>query len=367
MEEILLTDLTTKDVLHLPFLPQEVNAEYGQLMETHNVIKLGEVGRTNGTKLTTISWEGIVLDASMAKLGVGEYEYYLDQFEMDSWFRTMLEEDRIVRVMFTGSNINLDCHLTSYSSKQSKGPILFTYSVSFTEHREVSLQLEDATDIMSNNCFYNLKVKDHGWGHECVMGEITGTSGQCLATEEFTMRVTLDGVKAEYQVHVSNDGWIPLTEDNHPAGRAPEKLEAIKIRLTGPNSGLYDVWYRVHVQDRWWMEWHKNWEEAGTTGLNLRLEAIQILVIPKGSFYKYDRYLPIAYDFINYPMDCMNREGWPGVNGGHVYQIIDNDTLWNIAADFYQDGTRWKEIYEANRNVLSDPLNLITGTAIFIP
>lgn len=369
MEILSLEILETGDYRELSILPQEVNQDFGTVQESNNYLKLGEVINNNGTRCETLEWEGMILKEVQNYVGITNLDQFISPEDFDEYFRKALKENYTFRIMLTGSNVHGDYKLASYHSRWVGGPIRLMYSVSFTEYRVPQITIEESAEELKNNCYYNLKVKDHGWGKEAVMGEITGTSGQCLATEEFTMRTNLEGVKAEYQVHVSNAGWIPITEDNHPAGRAPEMLEAIKIRLTGENSGMYDVYYRVHVQNEYWMEWHKNWEEAGTTGRHLRLEAIQILIVPKGTFYKYDQYLPIADDHITYAQDCMTRVGKQNPNGSHFYQIIPNDTLWNIAADFYGDGTLWEKIYEANRkrNPLFEAHNLIVGEKIFIP
>ena len=44
----------------------------------------------------------------------------------------------------------------------------------------------------------------------------------------------------------------------------------------------YDVYYRVHVQNYGWLAWTKNGQNAGTIGKGLRLESLQVVLIPKG-------------------------------------------------------------------------------------
>ena len=46
---------------------------------------------------------------------------------------------------------------------------------------------------------------------------------------------------------------------------------------------MYDIYYRVHVPYRGWLGWAKNGEIAGSIGLALRTEAIQIKLVIKGS------------------------------------------------------------------------------------
>lgn len=54
------------------------------------------------------------------------------------------------------------------------------------------------------------------------------------------------------------------------------------------------------------------------------------------------------------------------VNQNQVtHTITAGDTLWAIAADKYQDGTKWTKIAAANPGI--NPNNLQTGTTIIIP
>ena len=75
--------------------------------------------------------------------------------------------------------------------------------------------------------------------------------------------------------------WKKNGERSGTAGRS-YRLEAIKIRLTGPVSEKYDIYYRVHAQNIGWMSWAKNGAEAGTAGHAFRLEGIQIVLVRKG-------------------------------------------------------------------------------------
>lgn len=45
----------------------------------------------------------------------------------------------------------------------------------------------------------------------------------------------------------------------------------------------------------------------------------------------------------------------------------DGGSLWGIAKHFYDDGTRWSEIYEANTNVIKNPDRIRNGMVIVIP
>ncbi len=49
------------------------------------------------------------------------------------------------------------------------------------------------------------------------------------------------------------------------------------------------------------------------------------------------------------------------------YTIKKGDTLWAIAEDFYQDGSKYPQIVEANLEVIKDPDLIYPGQAIRIP
>ena len=58
-------------------------------------------------------------------------------------------------------------------------------------------------------------------------------------------------------------------------------MEALEIKLTGDYAESYDVVYRAHCEDMGWTGWVKNGQTAGTTGQSLRMEAVEIKLVPK--------------------------------------------------------------------------------------
>ncbi len=56
----------------------------------------------------------------------------------------------------------------------------------------------------------------------------------------------------------------------------------------------------------------------------------------------------------------------PEPNEESTYTIQKGDTLWSIAESHYGDGSRWKDILEANPEI-EDPKNLREGQEIVLP
>jgi nucleoid-associated protein YgaU len=49
------------------------------------------------------------------------------------------------------------------------------------------------------------------------------------------------------------------------------------------------------------------------------------------------------------------------------YEIQKGDTLWRVADIYYKDGSRYSEIFEANREVIKDADKIYPGQMIRIP
>ena len=62
-----------------------------------------------------------------------------------------------------------------------------------------------------------------------------------------------------------------------------QRVEAVKVNLTGELSVKYDIYYRVHVANYGWLSWTKNGETAGSTGFGCAIEGIEIKLYPKDS------------------------------------------------------------------------------------
>lgn len=97
---------------------------------------------------------------------------------------------------------------------------------------------------------------------------IISSNNKVIATTDIKENIT-------YQTHVQYQGWQNYVEEGNISGTTGQelRLEAIKINNLNTN---FTLKYRVHVQYEGWQNWKKQGELAGTEGQALRLEAIQI-------------------------------------------------------------------------------------------
>lgn len=52
---------------------------------------------------------------------------------------------------------------------------------------------------------------------------------------------------------------------------------------------------------------------------------------------------------------------------GRTYQTVEGDNLWNIAVRFYDDGTKYQAIFDANRDKISNPSVIQPNMVLRIP
>ncbi len=132
---------------------------------------------------------------------------------------------------------------------------------------------------------YTGYVQSSGWQDYVSNGDISGTTGQSKRLEGIKIELNKKIITGSitYSTHVSNIGWTSYVSDGAQSGSIGRKIEAIKIKLTGDIAEYYDVYYRVHVSNIGWMGWTSNDSAAGTTGAGRSVEAIQIILVEKGS------------------------------------------------------------------------------------
>lgn len=157
-----------------------------------------------------------------------------------------------------------------------------------------------------------------------------GTRGEGLRLEGLYIELTGDlpaGAGISYQVHVQNKGWMDPVQNGVLAGTTAKglRIEAVRINLIGLDG--YDVYYRGHVQNRgnipyenneW--GWVKNGADLGTTGENLRLEAIQIKIVKTTN--------DVALgDSIAYGMSATPGSGYVDLFYNHLNSLAGNEDL----------------------------------------
>jgi uncharacterized protein YjdB len=80
-----------------------------------------------------------------------------------------------------------------------------------------------------------------------------------------------------YEAHIENIGWTGWQTWDQIAGTTGQNLRIEALRSYSTTSG-YQIWYRAHVQDIGWLSWVSNGSIAGTVAQERRLEAFQMYI-----------------------------------------------------------------------------------------
>lgn len=141
--------------------------------------------------------------------------------------------------------------------------------------------------IRASEIRYKSYIRNNGWQNYVYENSISGTTGKGIKIEAFQLELTLKQYSGgiEYRSHIQNIGWENTWESEGEVSGTPGSglnIEAIQIKLTGEMAEKYDIYYRVHSQNKGWLGWAKNGESAGTSGYGYRIEAYQIVLVDKG-------------------------------------------------------------------------------------
>jgi len=149
---------------------------------------------------------------------------------------------------------------------------------------EIIVQPETST-IVDLGVEYEVFVEGYGWTPTSRNGFLAGTTGQSKRIEKVRIRlmgVNSKKINVEYNVHVQDHGWMGFVADGAETGVEGKRIEAIQIRLKGDDSPKYSIEFRSHSQNVGTQDWAKDGELSGTEGGCLRLEALAVLIVPKG-------------------------------------------------------------------------------------
>ena len=132
---------------------------------------------------------------------------------------------------------------------------------------------------------YRAHVAGIGWQGSVSDGGTAGTTGQGRALEALSGSVSWYGhgsSSLEVRAHVSNLGWQGWASGTAGTTGRALAVEALQLRLSGEAASSYDVWYRVHCADYGWLGWARDGASAGTVGLAKAVQAVQVVLVPKG-------------------------------------------------------------------------------------
>ena len=134
---------------------------------------------------------------------------------------------------------------------------------------------------------YQTHIQSIGWQNVVENNGFSGTTGRGLRMECLRAKVAYSPYSGNvsYSSYIEGKGWENESKTNFQDSGTTGKslrIEAVKMNLTGELADYYDIYYRVHLRDYGWLGWAKNGEVAGNIGETFRIEAIEIKLLEKG-------------------------------------------------------------------------------------
>ncbi|MFZ2275599.1 MAG: hypothetical protein WAV68_01375 [Candidatus Nanogingivalis sp.] len=135
---------------------------------------------------------------------------------------------------------------------------------------------------------YSTHQSGMGWVQDGYLDGVAGTTGQSRSLESIKLdainSVAADGIGISCSALTNkSSSWIETKSISEVCGTTGQSnpLRNIKLALTGAGSDKYDIYYRVHVAYKGWLDWKKNSELAADENSTNNIEAISIKIEPK--------------------------------------------------------------------------------------
>lgn len=164
-----------------------------------------------------------------------------------------------------------------------------TDKIELLTHRKFELRPTEPLTVMQARLLQNQDIPILTVVHLEGLGDIAcndngwcGTKGEGRRLEGFTLsqRIPHPGLALTYRGHVEGSGDTPWVSEGQLCGTRGQskRLEGIEVRLQGPESEVYSVYYSVHISRIGDSEVMRDGQFAGTKGQARSLEALRVWV-----------------------------------------------------------------------------------------
>lgn len=151
--------------------------------------------------------------------------------------------------------------------------------INYVERQDIINSVKDYGTIKENptpGFNFQIDLSTLEDGNHTLKIELQDESGKIYQT--YTKTIVIDrGMHVKYRVHADTIGWQDWRTDGEMAGTSGRQLRVEALRINGINmpEGV-TISYQAHVENIGWQKWTSNGELAGTTGKSYRLEALRI-------------------------------------------------------------------------------------------
>jgi len=215
-EMVYITELDTGTRIALPLPPEAVKCKSDSKFITYNIINVGEVKLPNGEKLVKFSWSGRLPGASMRHMRMVSASDWRSPKEIQGIFSMWRRYGKKLRLLVTGTTINHDVYLDSYTVDNSKFDTV-EYSISFSVAKDILVYTTTELNIENT-----------------TQKTTTATTNERAASAE---AAAASPQKTTYTVQAGDTLWEIAKRFLGNGSRYPEIYEANKA-IIGPDPNL---------------------------------------------------------------------------------------------------------------------------------
>jgi LysM repeat protein len=190
---------------------------------------------------------------------------------------------------------------------------------------------------------------------------VTDEPGMCL-------RFTQSVYNAPVAYSCATEAWEAATQ-KYGHRQLPLVSVPVWFSWTGTINGVTKDWGHVAawVPGLGILSSPKSWGQGNSQSVYASIEEVEAWLGAKYVGFSADlNGLQIA-TYTEDPVPAPAPEPTPAP-AAQTYTVVAGDTLWGIAQQFYGDGTRYPDIYNANVDVIgADPNLIIPGQVLTIP
>lgn len=132
---------------------------------------------------------------------------------------------------------------------------------------------------------YSSHISNIGWTDYTNDGTVTGNfdDGDTYHFEALKLNLSnnqVNGMGIKYRAHCANIGWQDWVSDGAEAGTTGQNsnMQALNIELTNAPQGFH-VYYQAYVQGLGWKDWVSDGQQAGTTGEGRAIIGLRVKVV----------------------------------------------------------------------------------------
>lgn len=134
--DIYLTNQSTGERIHVPLLPDRLNAKSGATVVSFSILKTGEVKIPRGSQLTGYSWSGVFPGVNSARSLQSVVVDWAEPRRLIDLLHSWEQQGSTIRLMITDISVNLDTFIESFTWEWF-GVDDCAYTINLTQRRSL--------------------------------------------------------------------------------------------------------------------------------------------------------------------------------------------------------------------------------------